>query len=814
MRTLIQDVRYAWRALRRTPGFTAAAIIALALGIGANTAIFSVANAVLLRPLAYAAADRLVEIWENQGRPVAYPNYIDWRNQSDVFEKMAAWGVFGSIVSGQGRPAERAGIAYVSTTFLSVFQVQPILGRDFVAAEESQAAPATAILSHSFWQSRFGGDPGVLGKSVAIDRRGFTVIGVLPAEFKPYRKADVYAPIATVLQRYQLLRRDNRDTICVIARRKPGAAIEKVQAQMDAIAARLDKQYPDSHIAGGPSVKPLRETLTGSQREPILILLGTVGFVLLIACVNVANLLLARGAARRREIAIRTALGAGRGRVIRQLLTESVLLAAFGGASGLMLAWLSFAGLMRLVPSAESVGALSLDARVLSFTLLLSVFTGLLFGLAPAARASSAHPGEALKAGAAAGTGPRNRLRSGLVIAEVALACVLCLGAGLLLRSYERLARIDPGFRPEQVTTLRITLAASNDQPLNYLPAFYQRVVERVEKLPGVSHAGLCRYIPFSGGMSSGWYYRPDRPAPPQGKLPSALWKVATPGFFPAMGIPLLAGRYFSPSDGVTPAIKSSEMGAWLDRAQLVAVISKSMADEAWPGEDAVGKHFIFGQPATGGPPITVLGVVGDAKHGSLNSPAPPIIYFSGYQVPDNGLYLAVRSAGNAAPLISAVRNIVLECDRDAAVTEVRSMEEMVSGTLSGRRVNLVTLGIFAGLALLLAAIGIYGVIAYTVVQRTREIGLRIALGASQRAILAGVLKEAGVLAGAGVVIGVAGGLALTRAIRSMLFGVSASDPVTFAGVAAFVLALALLASFVPARRAMKVEPALTLRHE
>jgi putative ABC transport system permease protein len=817
MQSIHQDIRYAIRTLLRSPGFTVVSVLALALGIGANTAIFSVVNAVLLRPLPYASADRLVQMWEQTGpnlSPVPYPDYLDWREQSNVFDEIAAHGVYPVILAANNQPAERIALGYVSSGFLRVFQVHPLLGRDFSASDDSPGAPLVAILSHAFWKRQFGGDRGVIGKTVALDRRDYTIIGVLPPKFRAYRPADVYATIAPVAARFYLIR-GNHDTLDVVGRRKSGASLEQVRAQMRTIAKRLEKQYPGTNTGVAVSVQPLRDALTGESRKSMFILLGAVGFVLLIACVNVANLLLARGTSRRREIAIRSALGAGRGRVIRQLLTESCLLGATGGALGLLLARLTFVVLVRLVPSRETLGDLALDFRVLLFAAFVSLATGLLFGIAPALQISRFGLGEALKAGGTAEAGAHGkRLRRMLVAGEVGLAFVLLAGAGLLLRTFASLLQVDPGFRTERILTMRVTLAESGDMAMNYFGTFYQRVLERVEALPGVVHAGVCRFIPLSGSTSSAPYYRDDRPAPQPGQYPEALWKTVSPGFFRALGIPLMKGRFFTPADGVTPAMGMSHMESWFEQVKMVAVISKSMADHAWPGEEPIGKRFRFGTPELKGPWVTILGVVGDTKHWSLNDPSPPAMYFPVWQWPDNGLYLTIRTKMDPLSLASAVRAVVHETDRSAPVTEVRAMEDLVSDSLSDRRLKVTLLGLLAGLALALAAVGIYGVMAYAVAQRTREIGLRMAIGASGASVMRAVLKEAGAVAVAGVAIGAAGALALTRFIAGFLYGVKASDPLTLAATAGILVSFAMLASYVPARRAMRVDPIIALRGE
>jgi len=817
MRPLRQDVRYAVRRLLRTPGFTIVSIVALTLGIGATTAIFSVANAVLLRPLPYRSADRLVQMWEQTGEgtmPVPYPDYLDWRSQADVFEEIATHGVYSSIFAPSDQTAERVPVGYVSSSFFRVFQVRPAVGRDFSSSDDRPGAPLVVILSHAFWSRQFGSDPKILGQTLDLDRRAYTIIGVLPADFRDYRRADVYAAVEPIVERMFLVR-GNHDTLDVIARRKAGVSLEAVRAQMATIAGRLENQYPGTNARVGVSVRPLHLALTGAGRKSTFLLLGAVSLVLLIACANVASLLLARGTLRRREFAIRAALGAGRARVIRQLLTESCVLGVAGGALGLLLARASFGVLVRLVPSRHAVGDLTLDSRVVLFAAMISLATGLLFGLAPALQISGLGLGDALRAGGTAEAGPHGRrLRRIFVTGEIALAFMLLAGAGLLIRTLASLLRVDPGFRTEGVLTMRITLPEDATMPVNYFGIFYQRVLERAEALPGVVHAGVCRFIPLSGSTSSAPYYREDRPMPQPGHYPDALWKTVSPGFFRAMGIPLLKGRFFTPEDGVAPTIRLSAVDDWFEHVKMVAVISKGMADRGWPGEDPIGKRFRFGTPELKGPWVTIVGIVGDTKHLALSDGWPPAMYFPVWQWPDNGLYLTIRTNVDPHSLVSAVRTAVHETDRSAAITEVRAMDDLVSESLADRRLQLTLLGLLAGVALTLAAVGVSAMIACDVAQRTREIGLRLAIGASPGSIMLALLKESGVLAASGVAIGIGGALMVTRFIASFLYGVEPTDTVTLGGTAAVLMSCAMLASYFPARRALRVDPVVALRAE
>ena len=813
----VNDLRFALRSLVKSRGFAAAAIVALALGIGANTAIFSVVNAVFLRPLPYPDAQQLVEIAESRGSglsSVSYPNYLDWRKQAGAFTSMAATIVYDATLE-VSQAAERVPVGYVGADFFRVFGTKPLLGRGFRSEDDTKGAVPVAILTHRAWQSRFGADPNVLGKSISVNRVAYTVIGVLPPDFRFYRPAEVFVPIANVLETFVLYRRDNHNNLYVVARIRPGATIEKAQAQMSTIAKALEQAYPASNAGLGVRVMPLRERLAGESRRPVFLLLGAVCLVLLIACVNVANLLLARAAGRRREMGIRVALGASRWQVLRQLLSESVLLALGGGALGVLLARWSFAGLIRLVPASIAAGGLGIDWRVLAFTLAISLLTGVLFGLAPAMDALRLSPVEAVREGTRATAGSsQGRLRDALVVSEIALALVLLVGAGLLLRTLDRLMSVGLGFQTENLLTAQVSLPDSEATTPEAAAAFFTRLVERVQALPGVKSAGCVNHLPLSGFFSSAAFYRDDKPVPPRGQVPGADQRVASPEYFRTMGIPLLKGRLFTPADGRVTNFRREQIMEWFQKNEFRVVINESMARRYWPGEDPVGKTFRFGFPEMHGPRMTIIGVVGDTRDYGPDQEMSPTFFFSVYHSPFRSLALAVRTHGDPAALTSAVRRAVAELDPSAVVSGVGTAGQLVADSVASRRLNLQLLAIFAGLALVLASVGIYGVMSYAVNLRRHEIGVRIAMGAARIDIIRLVIGKALLLGALGVVLGCAGAAALTRLMSGMLYGVAPTDPATFAGVALALLIVAIAASYVPARRATRVSPIATLRCE
>jgi putative ABC transport system permease protein len=786
--TLWQDVRFGARTLRKNPGFTAVAVVALALGIGANSAIFSVVNAVLLRPLPYKDPERLVMVWE-KGNADEFPinstsaaNFIDWRDQNQVFEAVAVMGRASFNLTGAGEPVRVDG-RRVSAGLFRLLGVEPQLGRAFLPEEDAPGA-------------------GVVGKPLTINGQSYTVVGVMPPQFQfPSRQDELWVPIAFGAQ--EAANRGN-NSYEVVGRLKADASLERARAEMDTIAARLKQQYPDAVKSNASVVVPLREQVVGDIKPALLVLLGAVGFVLLVACANVANLLLARAAVRRKEIALRVALGAGRLRLVRQFLTESVLLAALGGAVGLLLSFWGVNALQAFMPeNIAGVKAVTVDAGVLVFTLAVSLLTGLLFGLVPAAQALKLDLNEMLKEGgrdASSGRGG-NRVRSMLVVAEVAVSLVLLVGAGLLINSFLRLRNLDPGFRADHLLTMSVVLPPQKYPDQARRSAFYSELTSRVEALPGVRSAAVTDWLPLTMTGGSFGVSVEGRADPGTDKRPDVVTRVVSAGYFETMGIKLLRGRQFDERQ---------------DRAgsPQVVVVSETTARRLWPGEEPLGKRLQPGDPDPSGW-MEVVGVVNDVRQFDLTAEPRLQMYLPHVQfewfVPRQ---LVVKTDVEPSSLAAAVRKTVWELDKDQPVSDVRTMEEVLSESIARQRFSTLLLAIFAGLALALAAVGIYGVMSYAVAQRTREIGIRMALGAQAGVVLRLMMRQGLKLASAGVVLGLAGALLLTRLMSSLLFGVSATDPLTLATISLMLVGVALLASYIPARRAAKVDPLIALRHQ
>lgn len=808
MQTLLQDLRYGFRMLLNRPGFTLIAMMSLGLGLGANTAIFSLIDAVLLRPLPFPEAERLVMVWED-ATSVGFPrntpapaNYADWKAQNEVFEDMAAidWRSLSLAEDGEPEQAEAQG---VTANFFSLLGVAPVLGRVFTPEEDQPGRDAVAVLSHGLWQRRFGGDPAVVGREILLDGQKRTVIGVMPPWGRFLSQdTDLWLPMAFTPQ--QLANRGGH-YLTVVARMKRGVTLEQARADIASITARIRQDHPREASNLGSVVISLREQLTGNVRPALIVLLVAVGFVLLIACANIANLLLARGAARRREIAVRTALGAGRGRIVRQLLTESVLLAAAGGVLGLLVAWLSFSFLRQIVPENMTAHAgVRIDAGVFGFTVLLSLLTGIIFGLAPALQAAKVDLNEALKQGggrAGSGAGSQ-RLRSVLVVAEIALALVLLVGAGLLIQTFLKLRALDIGVTPEKVLTMRTPLSRSKYGELAKRTAFYEQVLERVRALPGVVSAGYATAVPLTWkGGTNGFTVEGREPGPGQ----DANSRQASVGYMETLGVRLRQGRFFNDRDDA--------------QALPVGIINETMARQYWSSdENAAGKRFKVGGPDSPAPWVTVVGVIQDIKEMGLEAPPKAAMFFPYRQQPDR-LWnmprdLVVRTEGDPLNVSEAVRQAIWSIDPAQPVTRIRTMDDIVSGEVAERRIGMTLLAAFAALALLLASLGIYGVLSYAVTQRRQEIGIRMALGADRRAVLRMVMKDGLRLAAAGATIGLGASYALTRLMAGLLFGVSASDPATIAGVTLLLAGVALLACYIPARRATRVDPMSALRCE
>lgn len=810
-----QDLRFALRQWRRAPGFATIAVIALALGIGVNTTMFSVAETVLLRPLPFPQPQRLVRVYTTTPRGgrdgVSYPTIADWRARTHgVFTAIAGYRTDELTLTGHGQPAA-VQAAYVTPRFFAVLGEAPQRGHALTAADHVHGGPLAIVVSHAFWRQVLGGRSGAVGRTLALNGRDYTIAGIMPPGFAfPIQRPAIQVWTAeendTLLGGSLLTIRDAH-YLNVIARLRPGVTGRQAQAAMTAIQGALGRQYGGAIRHDGASVLPVRQAIAGGVRPALLMLLAAVAFVLLIACANVANLLLARGAVRRRELSLRLALGAGRGRLMRQLLTESVGLALIGGAAGLLLASWALAPLARLGQSdLPNLPAAGLSWPVLLFTLGVAILTGLIFGAIPAWQAARADPQAGLKEGGrAAAAGGRSGVRDGLVIAEVALTLVLLAGAGLLLASFGRLENVPSGFRqPAHLLTAQIELPKARYPDAARQRLFAQQLVQRMAALPGVRSAAIVTVLPLSGSNINLSFSLPDAPGPrPPGQL-GAIFDGITPGYFATMGIPLLTGRAFTSQDGPT--------------ARPVVVINQSLARRFFPHSDPVGHVLEVGAPASmislGPVPRTIVGVVADSKYASLAAPAGWHVYLPYAQAPLPFIAPVLRTAGPAQYSEAAVRDAIHAMDPSLLVDNLEPMARIIGASIAPQRFNFLLLGLFAGLALALAAVGIYGVIAYTVTQRTAEIGVRVALGAEPGAIQAMILRHGLRLGLAGAAIGVAAALALTRLLAGLLFGVSATDPWIFVLVVAGVLALVLAASYFPARRAAALEPLRALRQE
>ncbi len=792
--------------------------MALALGIGANTAVFSVVNAVFFRPLPFPEADRLV--WISETLPsgptsVSYPDFLDWRRQATAFDGIAVTAPWEATLESRA-PAERLPVTYVSSDFFSILRARPRLGRDFLPEDDQPGAHPVAILSHRVWETYFASEPGILGASISLDRRPYTVIGVLAPEFRFYGPANIFVPVSDAVARQGLAAREQHNSLAAIARLKPGITLAQAQAQMDTIAGRLQSGYPASNTGVRAPVVTLRERVSGQTRQPLALLLAAVSLVLLIACVNVASLLLARAVDRRREMAVRAALGASRGRVLRQLLIESTVLALTGGALGVLLASWGFAGLARLVPAPIDAGSLGIDWRVLGYAVLVSLLTGILFGLAPAFDAWRLNLASAMRDGGRTTSGASTaRLRDALAVAEVSLALILLVGAGLLLRTLHRLMDVPLGFETGNLLTARVSLPYSKEYLPERASAFFETMAAQVRAIPGVRSAGVISHMPLRGLFTNMPWFRDDQPVPERGKLPNAEHRAASPEYFGAMGIPLLRGRLFTPADGRITNFRQEDFMEWLKKNRFSVVISDAMAKRFWPGEDPVGKTFRPGYPEMGLQPVKIVGVVGDVRDFGPGSEPLPTFYWSAHHFPLRAsAILVVRTRDDPAAVVSAVRHAVAALDPAAAVSSVATMESMVSGAVAPRRLNMQLLGIFAALALVLAGVGIYGVMACAVNRRSHEIGVRIALGAGRSSVVRMIVGKAALLGGLGVLLGSAAALGLTRLIAGMLYGVAPADPLTYLSVGAILLAVAIGASWAPAWRAARVAPVVALRNE
>ena len=810
MEKLLKDVRYAVRGLVKRPGFTVIALITLALGIGANTAIFSVVNAVLLRPLPFRDPEQLVIVWEDAafaGFPRNTPapaNYVDWKNQNQSFADMAATAEVSFNLTGDAEP-ERVTAYAVTANFFPLFGVQPLLGRSFLPEEDRPGSNKVVVLSYSLWQTRYGGDAQILNRDILLNGEKHSVVGVMPANFQ-FLQSEVrlWTPIA--FSQEDLTNRGGH-YLNVIARLKPGVELAQAQADMNALMRRIATDHPGETFDGklGAVVMPMRDQIAGDARGSLVVLLVAVAFVLLIACANVAGLLLARAVGRRREIALRMALGAGRPAVVRQLLTESLLLSLVAGVLGTLLAYWSFTFLQGLVPEEMSLAtSLKLDTRILLFTILISIITGIIFGLAPALQAAKVDLNEALKQSSTRMTST-GRLRSTMIVFEVALSLVLLIGAGLLIQTLFQIFGQYSVLEPEKVLTMRTVLPPEKYKEPQQRNNFYRQVLERVEHLPGVVSAGYSTSVPLSWKGGTSGFLPEGIKSPIPGMAYDANHREVSAGYLKTMNIPLRAGRYFDDSDN--------------EQSMPVVIINETMARQYWTGENALGRRLKIGDPDEPGKQWKqIVGIVADIRQMGLDEPVTAEMYLPYQQITDWPWFiprdLAIRTSGDTSNLVGAVRQIIREVDPDQPISNIATMAELLGTEASERRMGMIMLAAFAGLALLLASLGIYGVLAYFVSQHTSEIGVRLALGASTRNILFLVLRKGMVLTLLGVVIGIAAALGLTRLMSSLLFGVKAVDPLTFVTVPLLLAGVALLACYLPARRATKVDPLVALRYE
>jgi putative ABC transport system permease protein len=802
MDTLLQDLRYAARTLRRSPSFTLAAAACLALGIGANTAIFSVINGVLLRPLPFKDPASLVMVWERSissgaERNVVSPaNYRDWRDQSASFSAIGAYVDWHANLTGLDEPVE-VPVAIASATLFTVLGTPPELGRLYTVDEDVSNGPKVAVISHRLWQRQFGARPSVLGTRISLNGNPTTIIGVVPDGFgMDGSKADVWTPLAVHPTRdYRAI---TGRYLTTVARLKPGVSRARAQNEMNAIARRLEAAYPIYNGGWGVNVIPMYDQVVGGVRQALLVLGGVVAFVLLIACANVANLMLARAAARSREMAVRTALGAARGRMVRQLLTESVLLAVIGGALGVVLAYWGIAAVTAFAPEGlPRLTSIRIDGSTLAFTAVVALLTGLLFGLVPALHAGRSDLQSVLREGARGSTAS-GQVRSVLVVAQVALSLVLLIGAGLMLRSFAKLQSVDPGFDPDHVLTARVTLASERYSAPGAATAFFNQLLERVAKVPGVESVGAINWLPFGGQGSATDYWIAGRPVPPPTESFVADVRAVDPNYFRAMRIRVIGG---SPFDA-RASVESPKQ----------VVVNEAFVRVHFPRTNPLGQHVLmpWGDTLNG----EIVGVVADAKHAALDSLARPMIYWALNQFFPHFMTFVVRATGDPMALVPALRREVRALDPNQPLADVKPLDAYLGQSVAQRRFSMTLLAIFSGVALVLAALGIYGVLAYSVAQRTREIGVRMALGARDTTVAAMVVREALVVVCVGLVLGILGARALTGVLSSLLYGVSVTDPATFAAVVVVLGAVSLAASYLPARRAAHVDPIVALRSD
>jgi len=792
--------------LLKNPGFTFIAVLTLALGIGANTAIFSAINGVLLSALPYPQPEQLAMVWcdnRRQGIPddiTSYPNFVDWRDRNKTFQGMSGMTSDTYNLTGVGEP-EEISAATVSINFFQLIGVNPIHGRVFTAEEEQPGRDKVVVISHSLWQRRFGGDPGILNKTISLSDQPYVVVGIMPPGFQFPEKTEMWGPLAPD----EGMRSDKARFgffLPVVGRLKPGVTRAQAQADLDVVASQIEKQFPD--MAGyGVNVVPVYENTVGPIRRALIILFVAVLFVLLIACANVANLLLARATVRQREVAVRAALGAGRWRIVRQLLTESMLLAILGGALGAVLAWWSLRLLVDLSPANfPRLENIRLDGRVLWFTLALSLLTGMIFGLAPALQTSHLKLNEALKEGARTGAGGlrAQRIRGVFIVAEVALTLALLVGAGLLVRSFWRLQNISPGFRTDHLLTLRVTLWGSKYRQGAEAVSFYDRLQERLAAIPGVESASAASDIMLRKLATSAGFTIENRPQDPSELALELPFDRVQPNYFQTMGIQLLRGRAFTAQD--------------TRDNRRVTIVNETFVKRYFPNDDPIDKRFTFGGVGPNTRWFHIVGVVRDSKRQGLDQPVRIESWMPLAQMPSGSMDVVLRTKGDPLALSKSVREAVWSLDRDLPIPSIQTMEQILSERVAQRRLNMILLGLFALVALILAAVGIYGVMNYAVTQRTNEIGIRMALGAQTGEVLRLIVRQGMTLVLEGVVIGLAAAFALTRLMATLLFNVSATDPITFVAIAALLIGVALVACWIPARRATTVDPMVALRYE
>ncbi|HUE83018.1 MAG TPA: ABC transporter permease [Pyrinomonadaceae bacterium] len=807
MHTFWQDLRYGARMLLKRPGFTLAAVITLALGIGANTAIFSVVNAVLLRPLPYPESDRLVMVSTKETDGVlgntGYTTFVDWRERSNAFEHLAVIRRGGGTLTGLGEPEVIEGLR-VSANYFRLLGVSPALGRDFQFEEDRPSTRFVVIISQSLWQRRFNSDPNILGKPLVLSDRAFTIVGVMPPNFKDllaanfYEPADIWAPVGyDLIQSFACRTCQHLKTV---GRLKPDVSLERAHNELKTIMEVMSREHPQTYATAAISVARLQDQFVGAIRPALYLLLVAVGLVLLIACANIANLLLARGSERARELAIRATLGAGRWRLVRQLLIESLLLSVIGAGIGLLLAVWGTETLIGISPAQIlQLQPVNVDAWVLAFTLLMSLLTCLLFGLAPAWQAARQDVQLALKEGARGSSSKRQRrLRESFVVAQMIFALVLLVGAGLLIRSFVRVLDSTPGFESRNLLTMQVPATGAKYDEARQIIAFYTASLERIRALPGVEGAGIVSNLPFGGNKDTSAFHVEEKPLPNPAEAPSAERFGISTDYLRAMGIPLLRGRWFTEHDTAdTP---------------LVALINNTAAQRIWPNEDPIGKRIRLG--GIDGPLRTIVGIVGDVHHYGLEIPPDLQAYVPQAQWTGSYMQLVVRTSGDPGALAAPVREAIRAVDADIPVYEINTMKQLISASVAQRRFTLLLIGIFAMVALLMAAVGIYGVMSYSVTQRTQEIGIRLALGAQPKDVFRMIVGQGMTLALLGIAFGLVGAFGLTRLMASMLFGVEPTDPLTFAGIAVLLTTVSLIACYVPGRRATKVDPLVSLRYE